>query len=91
MSGTKIKIEAPINVDWQTLIMRLKAEAVTYKGIAEMTGVSKPSIEGYMSHRGRNPSYDIGARLVNAYLNYYPEVPKTIRRNHLTERLVVDS
>ena len=65
----------PLNVDWSLMLMKLK-KAQTYKQLAKLIGISKPSIEVYMSSRARKPNYETGAKIINAYLKHYNEVPR---------------
>lgn len=51
-------------IDWSTLIARLKSAGMTQTQIADACGVSGPSISDLARGKCTNPSYRLGARLL---------------------------
>ncbi len=72
-----------VDIDWQALVLAIRAEGLSIKGIARRTGVSEYSI-GFLS-RGevKEPRFGLGIALLELHLTMCPERHATVIYGHV--------
>ncbi|RLA58483.1 MAG: hypothetical protein DRQ78_11945 [Epsilonproteobacteria bacterium] len=65
----------PQNIDWKFLIVKFKRKVGSQRIVADVCGIGQTCISVISRTDSRKPNYETGAAIINAYLDYYDEVP----------------